>query len=391
MKFPYLHPRGYYRLAVSAFYFTQGLVFASWASRIPDIKTALGLNDAHLGSVLFANPLGQLFAMGISGYLVGRFGSRKTLTAAAFLYPLTLIALGTISTVWQLTAALGCFGITANLYNIAVNTQGVGVERLYGRSIMATFHGLWSLAGFVGGLFSTWMVGADVSPLVNFCLIFGFSILVLLAMRGWMLPRDPKPGRKESPGRPRSFFKPDRYIVLLGVLAFVCMSCEGTMYDWSAVYFQSVIAPPKELIRLGYIACMGTMTLGRFLGDRIITRFGTITVIRISGILIASGLMTAVLLPFLIPATAGFLLVGFGISSIVPICYSLAGKSKTMRPGMALAAVSTIGFLGFLLGPPVIGFVSQALSLRWALAVVALVGLSATAIAPELRKIHERK
>lgn len=372
-----------YRIAVSAFYFIQGLVFATWASRIPDIKSALHLSDAALGSVLFAMPVGQLSAMALSGYLVSRYGSRKVLTLAAVLYPAALVGLGSVGTVWALSAGLFCFGIASNLCNIAVNTQGVDVERLYGRSIMATFHGLWSLAGFTGGLISVWMVAGDISPFFHFCIICGITLVLLLSMRGALVPRDVRPaGKKEK----QVFTKPEKFVVLLGVMAFGSMVCEGTMFDWSGVYFEQVIQPPKDLVRLGYVACMCTMALGRFIADKLITRWGAVRVVRVCGLTITTGLLLAVLFPHITVATIGFLLVGFGISATVPICYSMAGRSKKMLPGVALATVSTIGFFGFLLGPPVIGFMAQALSLRWAFALIACIGLVIALLAPALKE-----
>lgn len=372
-----------YRIAVSAFYFIQGLVFASWASRIPDIKSALHLSDAALGGVLFAMPVGQLSAMALSGYLVSRCGSRKILTLAAILYPAALVVLGSVGEVWALTAGLFCFGIASNLCNIAVNTQGVDVERLYGRSIMATFHGLWSVAGFVGGLISMWMVAGNISPFYHFCMICGITLALLFVMRNALVPRDVKPAEKKER---QVFSKPERFVVLLGIMAFGSMVCEGTMFDWSGVYFEQVIQPPKDLVRLGYVACMCTMALGRFVADKLITRWGAVRVVRVCGLTITTGLLLVVLFPYITMATIGFLLVGFGISATVPICYSMAGKSKKMLPGVALATVSTIGFFGFLLGPPVIGFVSQALNLRWAFALIACIGLVISLLAPALKE-----
>lgn len=379
---------GHYRLAVSAFYFIQGLVFASWASRIPDIKTALGLNDAALGGVLFAIPVGQMSAMALSGFAISRFGSRKVLTLAAFLYPVVLVWLGMAGTVWELCAALFFFGITANLCNIAVNTQGVGVERIYRRSIMASFHGLWSLAGFLGGLISTLMVGLNMIPAFHFALIFVLSTLILLVMKNAILPRDITAVQQQAgeDAQTKIRIKPDRYIVILGCIVFGCMMCEGTMYDWSSVYFDSVIRPSKELVRLGYITSMCAMTCGRFMADRLVTRFGVVHVVRASGITIAAGLLLAVGLPYLVPATIGFLLVGFGVSSVVPICYSMAGKSTKMLPGVALTAVSSIGFLGFLIGPPLIGFVAQAINLRWSLGLVAIIGIVTSVLASKIKE-----
>ncbi len=378
----------HFRFSVSAFYFIQGLVFSSWASRIPDIKDTLHLNDAEFGSVLFALPIGQFATMAVSGYLVSRFGSKRILSFAAVLYPMALIGLGAAATVWQLTLGLVFFGITSNMCNIAVNTQGVGVERIYRQSIMASFHGLWSLAGVVGGVISTWMVARHIIPLYHFCIIAVIDLIILFSVRNSMLPRDNAPQRVASETQPkqRFFSRPDRYIVVLGLIAFCSMICEGTMFDWSSVYFEQIVQPGKDLIRVGYIAFMSAMTCGRFTADRLITRSGAVSVMQVSGILIASGLAIAVAFPYFIPSTIGFLLVGFGTSSIVPLCYSMAGKSKTMFPGIALATVSTIGFFGFLFGPPLIGYISHAFNLRWSFAFVAIIGLGTTLVASLLRK-----
>lgn len=370
----------WYRVSVGAFYFIQGLVFASWASRIPDIKTALGMNDAQLGGVLFFIPIGQMVAMALSGWSVSYFGSRKMLIIAALFYPLSLVLLGMTNTILQLSLALIFFGMTANLCNIAVNTQAVGIEKLYNRSIMASFHGLWSLAGFIGGLISTLMVGLYITPFWHFCIIYLVTLCVVLTMKNTILPRDMT--KKKEEGKRKIFTKPDRLIILLGVISFIGMVCEGTMFDWSSVYFEDVIQPSKTLVRLGYISAMCSMAGGRFAADWMITRFGVVNVLRISGITISFGLFLSVLFPYLLTATIGFLFVGLGISSIVPICYSLAGKSKAMLPGLAITMVSTIGFLGFLLGPPVIGFVAHALNLRWSLGFIAVFGLLITILAP---------
>lgn len=139
---------------------------------------------------------------------------------------------------------------------------------------------------------------------------------------------------------------------MLGLISFCCLLCEGAMADWSGVYFKKIVVAPAALITLGYVAFTGTMALGRFLGDWVVTKLGVKRMLQISGTMISSGLLISVIFPYLISATAGFLLVGFGVSSVVPIVYGLAGKSTTMTPGAALAAVSSIGFLGFLIGPP---------------------------------------
>lgn len=343
----------------------------------------LQLSDAALGGVLFALPAGQLTAMGLSGYLVSRFGSKNTLTIAACLYPAGMVLLGVVGSVWQLAAALYFFGIAGNLSNISVNTQGVGVERLYRRSIMASFHGVWSLAGLTGGIIGAFMVADHIPPFAHFCIVYGITFLLMLAARRYTLPRD---AQTVSTGKKRIFVKPDRYIIILGIIAFACMICEGTMFDWSGIYFDKVIQAPASLTRLGYIAFMFTMTAGRFTADWMITQFGIERILKASGIFILTGMLIATIFPTVTTATIGFLLVGIGTSSVVPMVYSLAGKSKTMLPGVALAAVSSIGFLGFLIGPPIIGFISELTNLRFSFALIAVLGLGTTIMAGKVRQ-----
>jgi MFS family permease len=150
------------------------------------------------------------------------------------------------------------------------------------------------------------------------------------------------------------------------------------MFDWSGVYFQHVIQVPQSLVGLGYAAFMAMMAGGRFLGDWFINRLGNRRVLRFSGLLITSGLLLAVLVPVLWTATIGFMLVGLGVSSVVPVVYSTAGKSERLAPSVALATVSSIGFIGFLIGPPIIGFIADLFSLRWSFTIIALLGLGTT-------------
>ncbi|HVX52179.1 MAG TPA: MFS transporter, partial [Chitinophagaceae bacterium] len=163
-----------------------------------------------------------------------------------------------------------------------------------------------------------------------------------------------------------------------------CMLCEGCMADWSGIYFQKIVHA-KTFATIGYVAFTATMASGRFVGDKLVTKFGVKHILQLSGVLIATGLFTLVLLPYMATATAGCLLIGIGVSCVVPMVFALAGRSSKMSPGMALAAVSTISFLGFLSGPPLIGFIAQASNLRWSFTVVALLGLGTTVLASRIR------
>jgi MFS family permease len=316
-----------------------------------------------------------------AGWLVGRFGSRKILITAALLYPATLVLLGLSSSVWQLAFVLFLFGWCSNLVNIAMNTQAVDVQSMYGRSVMASFHGLWSIAGFSGAAIGTLLVSAGITPWIHFSIIFVTAALLVSVFYKFTLPNDT--GTAES----QPFFvKPDRYILNLGLIAFCSMLCEGAMADWSGVYFQNIVKSPKELITLGYVAFTAAMATGRFLGDNMVTRLGIKKVLQLSATLIATGLFVSILFPYMATAVIGFLLVGLGVSSVVPLIYSLAGKSGTMQPGLALAAVSSISFLGFLIGPPLIGFIAEAAGLRLSFAVIAVIGLFPAILANRIKE-----
>jgi MFS family permease len=179
-----------YRIATSVYFFVAGLTFATWASRIPDIQNKLHLSEAGLGGVLFALPVGLMISLPISGWLVSRFGSRISVITGALLYPLTLLLLAGAGSTLQLTTGLFLFGLFSNLVNIAMNTQAVNVEKLYGRSIMASFHGLWSLAGFTGAVTGTFFVSAGFSPFLHFSIVCGVTGLLVLVSYKFTLPHD---------------------------------------------------------------------------------------------------------------------------------------------------------------------------------------------------------
>lgn len=362
------------RLAVAAYYFVPGAVFASWASRIPDIKHLLHLGNGQLGTVLFAIPIGQLLMMAFSGILVSRFGSKKMLVLSEVLYAAVLVGIGCSSSVFHLILALVAFGMMANLMNIATNTQACLVEKMYGRNIMSSFHGLWSLGGFAGGIIGAVFANTVLPIEAHFGSILAMSLLIV-ALGFRHLVNDATAKAEEEDVPKFSFRTIDPVLFLLGLMGFAGMFCEGTVYDWSGVYFSSVVKPDEIFVRAGYVAGMGAMTLGRFMADGFVTKYGSSRVLKVCGTLIVVGLWLAAALPYLIPATVGFLLVGFGISSSVPICYSIAGKLGVMKASIAITIVSSISFFGFLVGPPVIGWLSEATNLRIAISVAACLGL----------------
>ncbi|KQS46340.1 MFS transporter [Flavobacterium sp. Leaf359] len=372
------------RWAVSLFYFGMGLCFATWASRIPDIKASLHLSESDLGSILFALPFGQLMIMPFSGKLVTKYGSHKILLIALALYAIALTNLGLAEKPWQLSLGLFLFGIFGNLSNIAVNTQGVYTEGLFKRTIMSSFHGAWSTAGFSGALIGIAMLALKLSPFQHF-VIAALIVFVLMAANYKYLIRAKE---KKSSEKKKFFAKPDGVLLWLGIIGFCCMASEGVMFDWSGVYFKEIVKAPGPLVILGYTSFMIMMASGRFLGDRLIHKYGRKRVLQISGLLISIGLFTSVFLPYLIPSTLAFMLVGLGVSTIVPTVYSIAGKNATVAPGEALTIVSSVSFLGFLMGPPVIGFIAEAAGLQFSFAFIGIFGVLIAFMASRIKAIQ---
>lgn len=361
------------RIAVGMFYFGMGLSFATWASRIPDIKTALNLSEGDLGSILFALPVGQLAIMPFSGKMVTKFGSHRILIFSLIMYVFCLINLGLATTSLQLSLGLFLFGVFGNLANIAVNTQGVYTEVLFKKTIMSSFHGMWSFAGFTGALVGLGMLTLHLSPLHHF-IIVALIVLLMVAFNFKFLVRAKEKKKVKEEGK-KLFVKPDTALLWLGVIGFCSMASEGVMFDWSGVYFKDIVKAPGPLVVLGYTSFMIMMASGRFLGDGLINKFGRERVMQISGVMISAGLFTAVFLPYIIPCTIAFMFVGLGVATIVPTVYSIAGKNPTVPAGEALTIVSSVSFLGFLMGPPVIGHIAQSFGLQFSFAFIGIFGV----------------
>jgi len=363
------------RIAVGVLFFLAGLCFSSWASRIPAIQARMGLNDAAWGAVLFSLPVGLMCSLPFSGWIIPKIGSKKVLVAAILVYGICLMCLGLAQNTIQLIICLILFGFSSNAVNISVNTQAVANEKMYDKPIMASFHGLWSLAGFTGGGIGWIMIAHHVDPFRNFIFTFVIVVIgVLMAIRNlYDDTHEPKaePATKLTLSDRLKLIVP---LLTLGSIAFCSMICEGAMFDWSALYFKKVVEAPIEKQGVGFTAFMLTMAGGRFVADWFVQRFGLKRTLQVSGSLTVTGLLIAITFPYFYTSIAGFLLVGAGVSSVVPMVYSVAGRSKTLSPGVALAAVSTIGFVGFLVGPPIIGFIAGIATLRASFAFIAFMG-----------------
>lgn len=374
------------RIAVTLVYFSMGLLFSSWASRIPDIKTSLHLNDALFGTILFAMPVAQFLMMTFSGKLVTRFGSRKVILLALPVYSICLSNIGLVREGWQLAVALFMLGLAGNLCNISINTQGVSAEQLYHRPIMASFHGSWSVAGFAGALVGLIMINLKIIPYWHFVSVILVVWIIFWFNHPYLVKG--KPSASYYMPKRKFFNKPDAVLVQLGIIGFFSMASEGAMFDWSGLYFRDVVRAPSSLVTLGYTSFMVMMASGRFMADFVITKIGRKRLLQISGVMLSAGLYTAVFFPYLIPSTIAFMLVGLGASSIVPSVYSAVGRHTKVPPGIALATVASISFLGFLIGPPMIGYISEAAGLRYSFAVIGIFGLGITFMVSRIKALN---
>ena len=376
------------RFAVLSFFLAQGLCFSSWASRIPDIKEIFTVNDAlYWGIVLFMIPVGKFVAIPLAGYLVSKLGSRIMVQISIMGYALSLFAIGTALNIYMLGVFLFCFGVFWNLCDISLNTQGIGIERLYGRTIMASFHGGWSLAACLGALIGFIMIVSDVTPFWHFTLIAALILLLTMVSRRYLqddlFTAEVKEEAVEDKSEKWQYIKrPEMLLIKLGLVGLFALVVESAMFDWSGVYFESVLQVPKSL-QIGFLVFMVMMTVGRFLANYAYRIWGKQRVLQLSGAFIFIGFFTSALLGSTVDSMAlkvivnsfGFMLVGLGISSMVPTIYSLVGAKSKTPVGIALTILSSISFIGSLVAPLLIGAISQAFNMEYAYMVVGLLGL----------------
>ena len=359
------------RVALGALFFFMGICFASWAARIPEIQSKFQLSEGQLGTLLLCLPIGSMVGLPIAGWSVHHYGSRIVILICSFAYALTLPLIGLAPNLWVIVPVLMIFGMLGNIMNISLNTQALGFEDQLGKSILASFHGVWSMAGFTGAGLGAGMILLQFSPAAHYGVVALLSLVIILISQKYVL----NDKRKEDGSGGLVLKKPDPLLLRVGVISFLGMMAEGCMFDWSGVYFKKIVEAEPELVSLGYVCFMGAMASGRFVTDKAINRYGKIPVLQVSGILIFLGLLLAVLFPSLYTAALGFLMVGFGVASIVPVAYGIAGRSKLYSPSVALAMVSTLSFFGFLVGPPLIGFIAEAFNLKISFALIAINGL----------------
>ncbi len=369
------------RTSISFLFFFFGFIFASWASRIPAIQQRLHLSEAGLGAVLLSMPVGSFLALPFSGYVSSKFGSRIVTIISTFIYSCLLAAIGYAQNTFQLTIVLFLFGATGNIVNIAINTQALALEKAYNRTIISSFHGMWSVAGIFAASLGTYFIAK------SFPVVFHFLLIAIISLTGFLLCAPYLLYENVEQLENRSFFrKPDKALVGIGIIGFCAMICQGAMFDWSGVYFKKVITAPKAYIGFGYTAFMISMTFVRFITDWITHHIDFKKIMIFCGISTTAGLLVVVLFPYVVPSTIGMFLVGIGVSPAIPLVFSAAGKFKILPPPVAIAAVSSIVMIGLLIGPPFIGFIAGLTSLKISFLILSIFGVAISITALVIKK-----
>ena len=356
------------RTFLGLFFLLSGFVFASWASRIPTIKSTFDYNEAELGTILLFMPISSLIGLPFSGWLVSRYDSRVPLTGGFLLLSLAILGIGLASTTAWLIGSICVLSFSFRILNISLNTQALHLQKKFERKINGSFHGLWSTGGIAGVAFSTLLVGLEVPMRAHLAIVAVMTFLITLFGCGSLLRND-----RAATGNRLALGKPDPYIVYLGLMVFFAAICEGGMFDWGGVFFREVVK--VEIFTWGYLLFMITMALSRFASDRIIEKIGMPRTYVLSSLFIFAGVGLSVMFPYFWTSLTGFCLIGFGTAAVIPMTFTLAGQSSKYSPGMAISIIATYSIVGMLVGPPLIGYLAHAFNLRWSFITFAIAGL----------------
>nr|WP_075181087.1 MFS transporter [Pantoea sp. 1.19] len=360
-------------------FFIAGFTLAAWAPLIPLARDRMQADNGTMGLVLLAFGLGSLLMMPLSGMLAARVGCRLIFTCATGVVLVTLPALVIADDPFSLATALFIFGAGIGAMDVVVNIHAVRVEKLAGRPIMSGFHALFSLGGIAGSGIVSLLLSYGLSPRLTVALLIAGVLMLLLRTAGRLL-RDPE--SSDSP----LFVLPKGIVILLGLLCFIAYIMEGAMLDWSGILLTSENHVATQHAGIGYLLFACAMTAGRLSGDRLINAVGRFRVFLLSSLIATLGYGCVIAGGHLFIMLAGFFLIGSGLSNLVPILFTAAGRQQVMPGALAVAAISSIGYSGILLGPALIGAVAHLYSLAGAFMLVTILSLSLPLCSPLIRR-----
>ena len=356
----------------------HGLIVATWVARIPAIQSRTGLNSAAFGLALLGSSLGSVLAIPLCGFLVTKFGSARITLAGCVGFCAALIPMGLATGAPTLSMALFFFGAMAGTTDVAMNVQAVEVEKALGRPTMSRFHAMWSLGGMMGAALGGAVAARSVAPVLHFAVI-AVSLAVLCAF--WAPGMLDTHGGVSQPGSRLPFRDIPPALLAICAICFCLLVSEGAMADWVAIYLRDVMKAGPGMAASGYTVFSAAMCTFRLIGDSITHRLGPVRTVRYASLLAAAGVLLAIGARSVGWALPGFAAAGAGFSVIVPLAYGAGGRVPGVSPGAGVATVTGIGYVGFLLGPPLIGFTAQAFSLRAGLGIIGLFSLVATVLA----------
>ncbi len=408
-------------------FLVNGAAIANWVPRVPAVKAALGTSDGPLGLALLGLGVGAAVALLAAGRVVARFGSRPVTRVAGIALCAALVGPGLAGDLPMLALSLALFGAASGLMDVAMNAHGALVERYYGRPVMASLHGLWSVGGLVGAVTGGLAARAGWTPAQHFA-VAALCLGALLVAGTWRLlpasldvapaglpdppghppgvPRTPPDSPGHPPGVPRtppggaaagprggggarrrrgSGMPWSRPLLLLGVVGFSSFFGEGSAHDWSAIYLHDVLGTSPGMAAAAFAAFSLAMATVRFGGDRLSARFGPVRLVRASGLVAAAGFGLGLLAHQPVAGVVGFALLGAGLACVVPVTFSAAGHLGGGLAGVAISRVAAVSYLATFAGPPVIGLVADVVGLSVALAIpvvlAVVVALCARAVA----------
>jgi MFS family permease len=372
------------RRAVAVVFVLHGLLFASWTAHIPAVKGHLNLTDGSLGLALLGAPVGSVLLTAVAGWLLPRYGSRTIVRVALVGYCVTGPFVGLAASLPELFAALFGWGAFQGMLDAAMNTQGIAVERHQQRRLMSGLHGGWGTGAFLGAALGSAGVAVGLSLAWQLLVLGAVGIALGLAPTRAMLD-DEAYERSDVPVRQRF----SALVLVLGAVAFASMLCEGASADWAAVYLHDDLGTAPSTAGLAYTTFALAMVAIRLGGNRLADRLAEHRLVPALALLAAVGFAAALVLDRPTAAFVGYGCLGLGLGSVVPSVFSAAGRLPGLHPGSSVATVAAFGWTGFVVGPPLIGWLAGVGSLRDALlllpALTAVIGLT-TALTPALRR-----
>lgn len=362
--------------AVAALFCSLGFQYATWAARVPALKTRLDLTAAEVGLLLLACGLGAVASFPLVAMLMRRLGSRRLAMVSCLGLCVLLLVLGTMPSYPIALLVLFCDGVAVACLDVSMNAQGAALEVKYERATMARLHAIFSGGALAGALLASAVTAVTSTVIVHFAVAAVIVLLLLAYARPGLLTDDPPPS--DEP-KERRLARPSLTALLLGCAMVFATIVEGAMNDWSALYLKDVARVATGLAPLGIAVFSAMMVLGRLFADGWRTRWGDRYVVVAGSVLAAGGLAIALPLGGLVPALVGFACVGIGMAAVAPCVYVAAARNGPTT----LTLISTMGTAGLLVGPPVIGFIATASSLVWAMGFVAVSGaVVALVVAP---------